>query len=116
MDAGEVAPARVVEQRADPTELLDCVAHRGVERVEVGDVRLVGDAVDLTGDHLGTVAVDVEHRDPSALGCHALAGGAPNPRGASGDDGPLTVEESHGRASYDLTGSSLPRRPVRGRP
>ena len=53
--------------------LLGRVVHRGLERVEVGDVDGVGEAVDLLGDRLGVVAVDVEDRDPRALGRHAPA-------------------------------------------
>ena len=56
-----------------PPSLAAASSARRRERVVVGDVGGVGEAVDLLGDGRGAVAVDVDDRDPGALLGHAPA-------------------------------------------
>ena len=56
----------------------------------------------------GTVGVDVDDRDRGALLVHPAGGGGADPRRAPGDDGALTVEQTHGGGSYGA--ARVPRR------
>jgi hypothetical protein len=97
VDLGQVARARVVEHGAQPSERRGGVVDRSTKRVVVGDVNGVHEPVDLLGDLLGGVAVHVDDCNAGAFLGHAPARGPPDTGAATGDDRPLTVEESHAR-------------------
>ena len=91
----------VGEHDREPAELAGSIVNGRLHRGCIGDVHLDGDATDLGGDRLGTLRVDVEHRNPRALCREPSARRSSDARRAAGDDRPMSVETSHGARSVE---------------
>ena len=71
--AASVLPPALLNSSVEPPSCSVASLTAAVERVEVGDVDGVRDAVDLGRDRFGAVAVHVDHGDARALFGHAPA-------------------------------------------
>ena len=87
--------AGVVEGGVEAAQTAGGLVDRSSDRVGVPDVDPEGDAVDLGGDGLRGVTVDVEDGHPSALLGEAPAGAPPDARATSRHHRPAAVQERH---------------------
>jgi hypothetical protein len=97
--------AGVVDDDVEPAELVDGLLHELVGNPRLGQVAAKhrGVAGDLGSGLLGDVAVQVVDQHTRTLLGEQLRRGAPDAPGRAGDDGRLSVEDSHWVSPFCLT-------------